>query len=169
MYWCFSYCNSIISNSNTEAPDFPGRTGRGTGHAPSFSMPYYSRSTAEDAFVESKSSGETSVDIATTKTKHSESSYRIFTSKRTGGRGGLNGLTTVANPSQYDSNRESIRSMSLRQRGFNDTRTTVHARVISRTCFERHSPLLLSRLRALSDTRHQLLGLLDAPDAHRWM
>jgi len=47
-----------------------------------FSARRYTRGTAEDASAENKSSGETSVDVAPTKTEHSESSYRVCTSLR---------------------------------------------------------------------------------------
>jgi len=65
---------------------------------------------------------------------------------------GLNGLTVVTKPSPRESNPgHRTRSVSPRprgrslRRGFGDTRATVLARVVSRTCLEQHSPLPLYR------------------------
>jgi len=52
---------------------------------------------------------------------------------------------------------------------FRNTCTTIFARVNSWTCLERHSSLPFFHLRAFSDTRHQLFGILDARAAHRQM
>jgi len=53
-----------------------------TNREPYISTRRYSRSTADDALAENKSSGETPVDVAAIKAEHSESSYRICTSIR---------------------------------------------------------------------------------------
>jgi len=57
----------------------------------------------------------------------------------------------LRNPAHTKSNSDKVRFMSLRPWGwslwwgFSDTRATVLARVINRTCFKQHSSLLLSR------------------------
>jgi len=85
---------------------------------------------------------ETLVVIALTKTEPSESSYCIFMSMRTDGRGGLNSLIAVVKPSPHESNTDGARSVSLPllgkslQQANRDTRSTVRARIISRTCLE---------------------------------
>jgi len=109
---------------------------------------YYSRSMTEDASSERKSPGEAPIDLAPVKTEHFESSYRIYTSMRADG---LNSLTIITKLSPHESNPDRARSMSLLPRGWSlrrglkDTRATVHAHVISRTCLKQLASLLLSR------------------------
>jgi len=124
---------------------------------PSISARCYSRGTAEDASAESKSPGEAPIDIAPIETESSvvNSSSRIYTSMRTDGRGGLDGLTVVTKPSPNESDPDRVRSVSLRlrvwylQRDLRDARVTVRARVISRTA---SNNLRLSRHMNLKST-----------------
>jgi len=122
----------------------------------------------------SKSPCGTPADIVPTKTKSSENSYCIYTTMRTHGRGLFESLTIIAIPSPYESKTSSARFVSLRPRGGlrDGTLATpvlfLHASMVGHDSSDIH----LSRSPIsgpFSDTRHLLLGLLDAHAAHRLM
>jgi len=108
---------------------------------------------------------------AGTKTEHSESSYHVFTSTRTDGRGGFNGLAIVAKPSSQESDPNRVRFMSLPvpQRSFRNTRVTVRARVISRTCFEPLVPPLSPVTWVLLQYRPSVVWTLRPCNTHSRM
>jgi len=114
-----------------------------------------------------KGRGVTPVDIAPTKTGTSEIPYRIHTTMRNHGRGLPKGLTIITKPSPYESNPDELGSIHVTTamrwyswRDVNDTRTTIHTRIISWICLEPPSHQPLCRLRAFRDAKHQLFGLL---------
>jgi len=115
---------------------------------PFISTGCYSRCTVEDASAEIKSFGEALIDLTSIKTEQTESSYRIFTSTRADGYGGLNSLTK---PNPHESGPDRARSISLQpqgwslQRRLSVARGTIRARVVSRTCLEQLAPLSFSR------------------------
>jgi len=132
-----------------------------------FSTWCYSRNTAEDASAESKSPDETSIDLVSIKTEHSESSGRISTSIRADE---LTSLTGVPKRSPLESNADRTESVFLRpwwwslRRGIRDTRSTIRARVISGTCCERLAPPSYTSIVQLPERSDAVI-----PTAECWM